>query len=1476
MHTHRDEPNLIANFQIGDIGPGSYNLSTKSVSGGFIFQNTTTLEYVHKSYSVFIQTDKAIYKPGHKVQFRIIVLNTHLKPNIKSALDFYIADGKGNRVKLWKRAVPRNGVFSAELQLSESPVLGDWSIVVTILDQTFQKSFHVAEYVLPKFEVTVDVPPHGTFKDSHIVATVHAKYTYGKPVRGEATITVYPNIFSGVIQPIFQNPIRKVVPIDGKAIVEFDIKNELQLEDDFERTIQLDVAVEEELTGRRQNNSAQIVLHKHKYKMELVKTSDYFKPGLKYTAFVKLAHHDDTPVQDERNPVKIRYGFTGDPEQYTEESHNLPKNGIIELNFYPPLSANQTVSLGIEAEYLDLKEWFSTISAAMSPSDTFIQVIVKTDKPKVGEDVVIEVNSTASLKYFMYQVVGRGDIIVSKTITTNGRNTYQARFLATYAMAPTAHVIVSYLKDDGEVVADAIDIEIDGMLQNFVNVESNPQETQPGGAIDLKIEAKPNSYIGLLGIDQSVLLLRSGNDITRKDVLEELRSYDSGRSYYLPDFIGRNRFKRSLFWWPGSSTAHEVFDRSGTVILTNGHVFDYSPVVYYRSNFGDELYSDLSAAPVPAFSAMGLGGVMESGIKIRQHFPETWLWDALDTGSSIEVGSRYDQNSNGQNRVLYRTDPVSGPSTVKPDLGPPVTIRPVTRPPLAGPFAFSRIPPPVWTAPRVFLLHDPASTWLFTNLSSGSDGKASLKSEVPDTITSWVLSAFSIDPIYGLGLIEEPRKIRVFRPFFVSLDLPYSVIRGEIVAIPIVVFNYMNKDLSADVTLLNDGLENFDFAEISNDVEAQSKLEVFRTKKLLVKANSGASVSFMITPRKLGYINIKVTAVTSRARDGVERKLLVKPEGETQFENKAIFVDLRSASTFKTNISLNFPKYFVPESEKVQISAAGDILGPSIPNLANLIKMPFGCGEQNMLNFVPNIVVIDYLRNTRQLTPAVEHKATRYMETGYQQELTYRREDGSFSAFGNNDNHGSTWLTAFVAKSFHQAMPYITVEERIIHEALQWLANNQAANGSFPEVGKVSHKDMQGGAANGVALTAYTLIAFLENKNSTSLYRNTINKALDYVVKNLNGLEDVYAISICTYALHLADHTSKTLAFNLLESKANTTSNMKWWNKVDSDPGNPWNNLPNSVNIEMTSYALLSYLKRGLIQDSLPIMRWLVSQRNDAGGFASTQDTVIGLTALAKLAEQIVSDSTSMTLTFNQGSSVLANININNGNLMILQKHEVSPKVREIEISATGTGFAVIQVSYQYNVNVTGAWPRFTLDPQVDKNSDHNHLQLTICSGFVGSKDGNESNMAVMEVTLPSGFTVDRDFLPSLRVSQNVKRVETKDGDTVVMMYFDKMMKEEFCPTVSAYRTHKVAKQKPVPVTIYDYYDSSRRARMFYEPQKATLCDICEGEDCGDVCSSRPKPRNQDSTADGGSSELGKPLGCIISTIIFTFIVRYM
>lgn len=91
---------------------------------------------------------------------------------------------------------------------------------------------------------------------------------------------------------------------------------------------------------------------------------------------------------------------------------------------------------------------------------------------------------------------------------------------------------------------------------------------------------------------------------------------------------------------------------------------------------------------------------------------------------------------------------------------------------------------------------------------------------------------------------------------------------------------------------------------------------------------------------------------------------------------------------------------------------------------------------------------------------------------------------------------------------------------------------------------------------------------------------------------------------------------------------------------------------------------------------------------------------------------------------------------------------------------------------------------------------------------YVPVGNSNRSNMAVMEVEFPSGFTADLDTLPSLEVSENVKKVETTNADTKVIVYFDHLTRKELCPTLDAFRTQKVAKQKPAAVTIYDYYDN--------------------------------------------------------------------
>jgi len=86
--------------------------------------------------------------------------------------------------------------------------------------------------------------------------------------------------------------------------------------------------------------------------------------------------------------------------------------------------------------------------------------------------------------------------------------------------------------------------------------------------------------------------------------------------------------------------------------------------------------------------------------------------------------------------------------------------------------------------------------------------------------------------------------------------------------------------------------------------------------------------------------------------------------------------------------------------------------------------------------------------------------------------------------------------------------------------------------------------------------------------------------------------------------------------------------------------------------------------------------------------------------------------------------------------------------------------------------------------------------------------------MAVMEVQLPSGFVVDRDTLPTLESSERIKKVETQNRNTKVVIYFDYLDRREVCPTLHAYKTVKVTKHRPVAVVMYDYYDSGKIEKL--------------------------------------------------------------
>ena len=95
--------------------------------------------------------------------------------------------------------------------------------------------------------------------------------------------------------------------------------------------------------------------------------------------------------------------------------------------------------------------------------------------------------------------------------------------------------------------------------------------------------------------------------------------------------------------------------------------------------------------------------------------PEAHL---LQRGRAAADGSVVIQHS-GENRPIGRPLPNPDAETLNPDKGPGVTYETITRPPLAGPYAFSRLPRPVDNLPKIYLKNDLPATWLFTNTTTG-------------------------------------------------------------------------------------------------------------------------------------------------------------------------------------------------------------------------------------------------------------------------------------------------------------------------------------------------------------------------------------------------------------------------------------------------------------------------------------------------------------------------------------------------------------------------------------------------------------------------------------------------------------------------------------------------------------------------------------------------------------------------------------
>ncbi|XP_035792385.1 CD109 antigen-like isoform X1 [Anopheles albimanus] len=707
-------------------------------------------------------------------------------------------------------------------------------------------------------------------------------------------------------------------------------------------------------------------------------------------------------------------------------------------------------------------------------------------------------------------------------------------------------------------------------------------------------------------------------------------------------------------------------------------------------------------------------------------------------------------------------------------------------------------------------------SWLWKNITLPRSGRSTMIEQVPDTITSWYLTGFSIDPVHGIGIIKKPIRYNTVKQFYIVDNLPYSIKRGEVIALQFTLFNTLGAEYIADVTMFN-VKDEIEF--IGQPADAKNY-----TKSVSVPPNVGFSIPFLVKAKKLGEMTVRVKAsiMLGQENDAIEKVIRVTPESLVIAAVKSQFFSFneQNSQTFEMVLDINRKLDF--NSVKIDFSLTPNLLTDVISNLDNLLAVPTGCGEQNMVKFVPNVVVLDYLTAIGSKDTTAINKAKSYLQTGYQNQMNYRQTDGSYGVWQTSG--GSVFLTAFVAKSLQTAAKYIYVDEHQVSRAYDWLSSKQQLSGQYAEVGSIIHRDMQGGIRQGLALTSYVMIAFLENPQQATRHRTVVESGMRYIANNVETATDPYDLAIATYALWLNKHAKKSRILDKLIGLSTTVQNgtQRYW--------------PRSAHeIETTAYALLSFVEAGKNIDGIAVLRWLVNQRYTTGAFPRTQDTFVGLKALTKLSQKInpSKNEYDMQLTHD---NLKREYRVDSNNFGKFVLDDLPQTTRKISVNIAGQGSGFIQLAYSYLLNLVNFEKSFKLAVKKLDTGSGAVLKLDICASFIPKLTDERSDMALVEVNLPSGYVTRTDFIEQKSTINPIKKREILHGATTAVLYYDNMGTEINCFTITAHRLFKVALNRPAYVKVHDYYHPDFNAVTIYETVKQEVCDVCDPGDCPQSC----------------------------------------
>ncbi|HZT41990.1 MAG TPA: MG2 domain-containing protein [Chthonomonadaceae bacterium] len=878
-------------------------------------------------FTVYLVTDRPIYRPGHRVRFKGVVRQRLeaaapggfvYRPYANKSLTVEIRDATDALV--YRRAVTTNayGSFDGDFQLASEPTLGRWQLVAVLGDTRAYGEFQVEAYRKPEFSVDVRFPQPHALGGSVVPVTIEARYYFGQPTADAAvqyTIAFQPEGYTADLQ----GRATPEPPYNGQGVT--DANGQLQLQIKTQR-LPMDRrvvvrAVVTDLSRRSQQGEGSALITAGLFHLTVSTDKALYRPDERVTALVHAEDYDGKPVATKASVrlIEMKTDRLHRPyQETTTRAVTTNARGDGTAIFQPPRPGYlQLIAEAFDSQNDKIQaQSYVWVAGAEEESYTYptLNLIPERAAYRPGEVATILLNTSLVTPPGSRQEKGAARSRLSISRRAASANGGGKREEPSYAEAWAL-----------------VTVEGERLYRSMV-VPLTRRSTL------LRVPLEENYFPS---VEVSVTIVQEKQIYEQQVQLQVAREQQKLSVSVTPD---KDRYQ------PGEAATYTVTTR------------------------------DYRGRPVPAELSFG---VVDASIY------------AIQPDTTPDISSFF----YGGQQVRIQTDfsfaaEYSG--------GAFQTVPGAQRPPGALNGAGIRVR-------RQFA---DTAYWNPFVLTDGS-GTAKVTLTLPDNLTTWRTTARGITLDTAVG--SATNDVVATMPLLVRLELPRFYVQGDEAVVSAIVHNYTGASRTVTVTIQASG------ADLEGDGRRTLDLAPGTEQRLDWKAHihSGSGA---------GQARFLVTADGGPgAQDATELTLPVLADGVKRVESRAEV--LSGEETYRQDLSV------LPPDATLTLALTPSVAGAVFEALDYLTSYPYGCAEQTMSAFLPDVIVARALRRLGISRP-VHPNLNQWVNLGLQKLYRYQHQDGGWNWWEFDQSDGD--MTAYVLWGLLQAREagYLVDDQRIL------------------------------------------------------------------------------------------------------------------------------------------------------------------------------------------------------------------------------------------------------------------------------------------------------------------------------------------------------------------------------------------------------------------------------------------------------------